>query len=111
MGTGPVIKYKIRKLDARSKAHGLYEYQVQFWNTKNYIEIRNWCWDNWGSSCEYELLRKTYGADITNFNESWCFQTEPEIPKYCIYIKDEAALMLFKLRWTGPQDGKKTYNF
>lgn len=111
MGTSPLIKYKVRTIDVRSKAHGLYEYQIQFWSTKHYIEIRNWCWDTWGASCEYELLRKSYGVSEQAFNDSWCFQTEPEVPKYCIYIKDEAALMMFKLRWIGPEYVKETYNF
>lgn len=109
MGTSPIIRYKIRKLDPRSKAYGVYEYQIQFWSTRNYLEIRSWCWDTWGSSCEYELLRKSYGADEKYFNDSWCFQTDPEVPKYCVYIKDDPTLMLFKLRWTGPERGEETY--
>jgi hypothetical protein len=46
---------KLEKLDGRHSGHFFFQYRVWVHGSdriRDFIQIRNWCWEVWGSSCE-----------------------------------------------------------
>ena len=90
------MKYKITKLDRRHSGHGFYEYYIEPIARKlpdvaeDLKELRNWCWATYGPGAE---LGWTYKGDI------WAWDTEYK--KKRIYLKSQAELALFTLKFAG----------
>lgn len=81
----------MRKLDRRMNGHGSYEKFVEFGkhNFDNFIEIRNWCWEQWGPSCELEFFK--------NRNPSWCWLVDEW--RIRIYLGSNKEVQWFLLKW------------
>lgn len=97
---------EIKKLDKRNKGHEHFKYFVRTSILKgpNYHEIREWCWQTWGSSKELidwvndDALSK--GVDPKPLfcqNQHWTWQNDEYYRR--IYLKGDAELMMFKLKW------------
>ena len=110
-------KFKVRKITRNSVVYGHYVWQIKFAAPKlytprgqmftvtkpweavdDYLTVRKWCEESFGSSIEYPLFYFEEAADSEHFNPAWCFQCELPARKYCIYLND-AAMSLFNLRW------------
>ena len=77
--------------------------------------MRNWAWETYGPSCEYDLFKELgkrqfdpitghyvnqlHDHKDTRFNEIWCWQVATDEYKYCLYLKGDEEVMMFKLRW------------
>lgn len=59
-------------------------------------EIREWCWQTYGPSCELEFwLRIPEGSQSRN--EHWCWHTN--FDNYKIYLRTDKEANWFKLKW------------
>lgn len=112
------LKYKVRKVTRNSAVYGHYSWQIRFkdappvvasrgrmatfskpWQAvDDYLTIRKWCEESFGTSIEYPLFYFDETADSQHFNPAWCFQCELPARKYCVYLND-AAMSLFNLKW------------
>lgn len=61
-------------------------------------QIRGWCWNTWGPSCERDLylsiLKNSSNRDL---NPHWAWNTE--FNHLSLYLKTDQELALLKLKW------------
>ncbi len=85
-----------RKMDRRMTGHQDFEFCATFFKTtkegQKFCDIREWCWETWGPSCEYDIWTKR-----PNPNQHWCWANDDF--KMKIYFKTDKEDMLFILRW------------
>ena len=67
-----------------------YEFVIKLTNVIEYIEIRRWLTQIYGPSGYINQVQ----ADS---NEHWALSIEQK--EYCVYLKGDAELMMFRLRW------------
>ena len=97
---------EITLLDSRFKGSKHFTYRSKIFGdySKRYpqfIEIRNWCWDTWGFSCERDILIKLADKG-ENFIRPWAWHCEYSTRGYFdtyIYLATDQELSLFKLKW------------
>lgn len=84
----------MKTLDRRMTGHDDFEKCVDFGNHNidRFIEVRNWCWEQWGSSCEFEYRKK-----LSDPNPSWCWLTDEW--RIRIYLRSTKEVSCFLLRW------------
>ena len=109
----------VKKLDKRNTGSGEWAYYITihaghtqhpinkdlvWYLVRNqYQEIREWCWQTWGSSKELnEWLRSNFhlmtnGENSPCQNAHWCWITDQSYSR--IYFRTDKEIMLFKLRW------------
>lgn len=85
---------KAKKLDKRNKGHGLFKYSVIFdyRETEKFLEVRNWCWSQWGPSSELDF----YTQSSLN-SEGWAWITDEW--RKNIYLKSDKEYQWFILKW------------
>lgn len=85
---------KVKKLDRRMSGHGDFARCVDFSGKEysRFIEIRNWCWDQWGPSCEYN-----FWCRISNPNPAWCWLTDEWRTR--IYFTSDKEAQWYHLKW------------
>ena len=90
------MKYKITKLDRRHNGHLQFKFIVtpdvigRNEVVKEFIELRNWCWENFGPSSEREWA---------NPGATWAW--ESTFGNRRIYLKGEAESTFFALKFVG----------
>ena len=85
-----------KKLDKRYNGYGKFTYTVDFWLTREYpqfCEIRNWCWQQWGPSAEYDIWAK----DPSLQSASWCWIKDDYRTK--IHLATDKEYQWFLLKW------------
>lgn len=97
--------YSVRKLDRRYVGGDNFRYRVEITDqgmrypekADLYRRMREWCRSNWGASAEvrHDRMFRNYGFE---HNDYWCYDGE-RFDSFCIYLKGEAELVLFELRW------------
>ena len=114
------MKLEIKKLDGRHTGYNYFKYSVRVYSDyllfKNrvvdnyYFEMRDWCWQTWGGSKELDEWLSDRNFTMTNIllnkspfeskcqNEHWCWKHQRDA-KHRIYLRDDADLVLLKLRW------------
>lgn len=60
------------------------------------IEVREWCWQTWGPSCELTFFMSLQGVEGLP-TDRWCWHTEFDSHK--IYLKTDKEANWFKLKW------------
>jgi hypothetical protein len=85
---------KIRKLTKQFSGYSNFKYCVEFTRKdfKKFIERRNWCWEQWGPSCELEFYRQP------DSNEHWCWITDQH--RVRIYLVSESEATWYSLKWS-----------
>lgn len=85
---------KVKKTDRRTSGHEDFKRFVEFSNDEQekFINCRNWCWDQWGPSCELE-----FWETIKNKNPAWCWLVDNW--RIRIYLATEKEAQWFYLRW------------
>jgi len=91
---------KLETLDGRHSGSWFFKYRV--WvhgpdRVRDFIQIRNWCWEVWGPSCEREDHILSYNDPAIENNLHWAWHTY-ERSRY-IYLVNDQALAFFKLKW------------
>lgn len=84
---------KLKKIDRRMNGFGDFQYKVgylRYHDRYKFIEIRNWCWEQWGPSCEYEFWK----LDI---NPSWCWIIDRNELRILLASTKEAQW--YSLKW------------
>jgi len=82
---------KIGKLDKRHNGYDRFKYFASFSSTNLYkfVEVRNWCWQNWGPSSE---------LDITGLgDQKWAWIHGQYNTR--IYLATDAEYQWFVLKW------------
>lgn len=77
---------KIIKLDKRYAGADYFKYGVPFYrnNKDKFIEIREWCWQTFGPSCELEHYHfytepKVWAWEVSQWNTRIYFKTDKEL--------------------------------
>ena len=103
------MTFKLKKLDKRYNGSNLFKFvaipdrtsQTIFMNyvvrrdqeQKEFTEVRNWCWSQWGPSSELRFYDDT--KDWTN--PVWCWDSEHDNLR--IYLQSDKEASWFKLKW------------
>ena len=100
------MKIKVKKTDKRHSGHDIFLYSVDVeWQgigrrTERLIafnQVRQWCWETFGPSCERE-----HWLELDKFkhpvpNERWCWHSD--YGNFKIYLRSEKEANWFKLKW------------
>lgn len=84
---------KIKRLDRRMKGYGDFEYKIEYRkkiDRRDFVEQRNWCWEQWGPSCELE------NWDLAT-NPAWCWFNDEWGMK--ILLASEREATWYTLKW------------
>jgi hypothetical protein len=90
------MSYKITKLDRRHNGYTWYKYYITPGNFEYHesrrllTDLRNWCWDTYGPSAELGWNQE---------GSLWAWDTEHNNKR--IYLKSDAEMTLFKLKYSG----------
>lgn len=87
---------KLKKLDRRMNGYGNFTHFIEFRKVerKKFVEVRNWCWEQWGPSCELEHWDL---IDQSEVNPAWCWDSREYDMR--IYLGDQAQVSWYILRW------------
>jgi len=88
---------KIKRLDARFTAHEKYKFYIEVnkydldrvKRFDKFCEIRDWCWEQWGSSREADMPGQP--------NKHWAWLVDNY--KMRIYLGGDNEYTLFALKW------------
>lgn len=84
---------KLTNIDRRMKGYGDFKYKITYKKRAErlkFVEARNWCWQQWGPSCEFEL----WDASI---NPSWCWIIDEWENR--ILLASEKEGQWYSLKW------------
>ena len=95
------FKLQLRRTDRRMTGHLHFKYYAQadlpslrrYDRTESYkkfCEVRTWCWEQWGASCEVDL-------DPT-YNPHWGWMVDDY--RFRIYLADKNEATLTQLKWS-----------
>jgi len=111
MKTTSVGLYKLTKLDRRFNGSDWFRYALSVdtekttWythanpyridRTKNFQELRVWCWEQWGPSMEVGIITSDMIDELR-----WAWEIEPAGGRRRIYLKGDEELSYAMLRWS-----------
>ena len=84
---------RLRTIDRRMNGYGQFKYFVELrkeYDRSAFIAIRNWCWEQWGPSCELEF----YEEEV---NPHWAWNVTEFRTR--IYIASDKEASWFMLKW------------
>ena len=104
------MKFTIKRTDKRHTGNQSWQYLViveklpstlyggptMTQKAKFLNELREWCWQTYGPSCELELWL-ALPEDSVSKNEHWCWHTNYN--NYKIYLRTEKEANWFKIKW------------
>lgn len=111
----PAMKIKIRKTDARFTGSDLFHYVADVTAERyaipvigslparmtkrltDFNEVRAWCIQTWGMSCERSIYLDIAKTDTSSLNTHWTWHTEFGETK--IYMATDKEVNWFKLKW------------
>ena len=92
--------FKLEKLDKRHNGSAWFTHRAYVTGlpaadkSKEFLEIREWCWTTFGPSCELDIYHHSSRA-----NWAWRFNNEKSYAiGHYIYLTDEAR-SLFIMKW------------
>jgi hypothetical protein len=103
---------KVRKTDKRFTGSNHFDYVVDIKadterimgmimksaiRYKEFHDVRRWCIDTWGMSCERSHYLHMSTALPEDVNARWCWHSEFDETK--IYLKSSKEANWFKLKW------------
>jgi hypothetical protein len=82
-----------KKLDRRHTGSAYFKYAVEFTSKEGieFCQIREWCWEQWGPSCEMEFFYKVKRDAV------WAWINDQYRIK--IYFKSDKEYQWFILKW------------
>ena len=88
------------KLDRRHNGYDRFSHRVEVRNLINrferdseFVKVREWCWDNYGPSCERDF--RMYKPDT-----KWSWHVSQTHGTCYIYLSGDTELTHFTLKWT-----------
>lgn len=99
-------RFSIAKLDSRFAGHKHFKYRVKILGDyivryNSYIEVRNWCWETFGTSCERDILVELADKD-ESFVRKWAWHAEKYNKRFdeCyIYLATDEEYVIYRLKW------------
>lgn len=93
---------KLKKLDRRMNGYGDFKYGVDLWtvDSKEFMEVRQWCWETFGPSCEldiWEYLDRP--GDSRNPSWAWDRGTYNKNFRCIVYLATDVEASHFTLKW------------
>lgn len=95
------MKLRIKKTDGRHVGNAIFRYMVLFAYKSNEAarykeisDIRQWCWEQFGPSCEYHEYVKIVEGGL-EVNNKWCWLDSSRI-----LLISEKERNWFLLRWS-----------
>lgn len=90
---------KLQKLDRRHSGNDRFAYRIEFYpnQTKLFNQVREWCWDNWGSSCELDLAYDD--GWISKKEIKWCWRFDESPRAIFLYFKSDVEASVYSLKW------------
>lgn len=88
---------QLEKLDGRHGLSSIFSHRAKLIGTSevpNWIEIRNWLWENYGPGLEYETVWTMHYHDGSEPKWAWRINDR----RYYIYLKEE-VLTHFSLKY------------
>ena len=99
-GLASIPALTVSKTDGRHKLGHSFKYKV-ITKPKLFLEIRAWCWEQWGSPVEAVWF--DHYVDHGDYTNKWSFDTEHVRTSGnrvgVIYLKSDEELAWFNLRW------------
>lgn len=93
---------QIKKLDRRMNGYGDFNYGIDLWsdNSTKFNEIRTWCWETFGPSCELDIWNDLDRPTDTR-NEKWAWDRGQYNKSFrcVVYLQSDKELNWFKLRF------------
>ena len=100
------MQIKISLLDGRHSGNAYFKYRAQIQATLEerhvrFNEIREWCWQVWGSSAERESHCFLTALANPAVNLHWAWHVEDQYNNFrpYIYLVGDEELAFFKLKW------------
>ena len=95
------MELKVETLDGRHSLHTLFTHRVLVKGQdrqKNFVQLREWCWEMFGPGIERSLAWHMRDDDKT-LKYRWCWHIDPanEYLMY-LYLKEETASAFF-IKW------------
>lgn len=94
------------KLDGRMSGFPHFKYAASFvfGESDKFIDIREWCIEQWGLSLELDLWKFFNDRPLSTENQTnpvWCWERSTNGSRYkCkIYLLSDAEMIWFKLKW------------
>mgnify|MGYP003333544656 CR=1 FL=1 len=84
---------KLKKLDRRMKGFVNFKYVAKLrrrTDSKKFKEMRQWCWEQWGASCEQDIWEE-------GDNPAWSWGVEDY--EFRIYIGSDKEAAWYTLKW------------
>jgi len=95
------MSLRLETLDGRHSGKIFFKYRVWVYGgadgIRDFIQIRNWCWEVWGPSCERDDHILSYKDPEVDTNKHWAWLTDGNY-RY-VYLTNDQALAFFKLKW------------
>jgi hypothetical protein len=92
---------KFKRLDRRMTGYGNFTHVADFsygrGDHRLFVEARNWCQEQWGTSCEIDLW--TEHLDLQNPAWSWERGSFNKNYRCRIFLVSEKEAQWFSLRW------------
>lgn len=92
------MKYKVTRTDGRHTANGKFKFYIspiaKATNPERraaFNEWREWCWTNWGPSCERDW------ASLATPEAFWAWDTEYNHLR--LYFKGDKEMSMFHFKW------------
>lgn len=93
---------KLTKLDRRMTGYGIFKFMVKLHHNvqeiNQFIEMRNWCWEQWGPSCEFVFYKNNFAEKNPSWNPAWCWANYEFENR--IYLTGDKEGSWFLLKWT-----------
>lgn len=111
------MNLKTQKLGKSFKAHDFFKYRVQvsftithpwpnagqtYYNSRlqcylDFVKMRNWCWEQWGPSCEDHVY--VWATSQHPVNLHWAWRNNDLDQKCYLYFRGDEELTFFNLSW------------
>lgn len=103
------MQFKVQKLDKRHNAHQFFSHRIEtstvYWRNgpgekyEEFLELRQWCWETFGISCERDLYSHLwYRGGNKIYNKFWAWHFSGTDDAAYIYLTEEGYTH-YKLKW------------
>lgn len=98
------MQLEVTELDWRFTGKRHFKYMVRPYyasridHDKLFVEMRQWCWEQYGPSCEYRWY-KNVSRDHPDFNKRWAWEVHNKGSQCRIFLKNREDVNWMVLRW------------
>lgn len=93
-----MLNPKLQKLDRRHNGFTRFNYRVEFYEIPQFNQIRDWCWETWGSSCELDHASRVNFVPPKDL--VWCWRCDENPRGMYLYFKSYNEASVYSLKWS-----------